>query len=56
MGTESLALYSLKRIYTHLKKVVILLLLRQSKHRLEKNFQTLSISEGSELIKNKEQR
>ena len=39
-GRESLALCSLKRIYTHLKKVVILLLLRYSKHRLEKNFQT----------------
>ena len=29
---------------------------RQSKHRLEKNFQTQSISEGSEFIKSKEQR
>ena len=31
-------------------------MLRHSKHGLEKNFQTQSISEGSELIKNKEQR
>ena len=31
-------------------------LLMQSKHVLEKNFQTQSISEGSDFIKNKEQR
>ena len=33
-----------------------LLVSGQSKHRLEKNFQTQSISEGSEFIKSKEQR
>ena len=31
-------------------------ILRQSEHRLEKNFQTQSISEGSEFIKHIEQR
>ena len=31
-------------------------MLRQSERGLEKNFQTQSISEGSESIKNKEQR
>ena len=31
-------------------------LLMQSKHVLEKNFQTKSISEGCNFIKNKEQR
>ena len=39
------------------KKEAVYRLLRQSKHGLEKNFQTQSISEGSEFIsKNKEQR
>ena len=30
--------------------------LKQSEHRLEKNLQTQSVSEGSEFIKSKEQR
>ena len=33
-----------------------ILLLRQSKCMLEKNFQTQNLSEGSQFIKNKEQR
>ena len=36
--------------------LVLSLPLRQSEHGLEENFQTQSISEGSKLIQNKEQR